>query len=329
MSAPATSLSVVTGDTVHLSGLQDNASAFQDGPQHRRSSCKNIETLIAVGTQSGKVLIFNLLGIAVHEIVMDRPVVSLEWVGDMSAPSILPVPASLSPQPNLVIDMLIDEIGEIEEVSLEHAVEDGRSSIRRERLGRQPQISQPPLSISDIVAEQWPEGTTIVPSQHSLTETSTAVPSHQSPGSNQSIPGTDRAGLLDGQAPRQMLCQQNPTSTGHQSAHFLPPRQSCYMSLGSMSSEEDFFTPPVTRHSSSCQRTLGARVELDIPKMSTSSIRDRQQFPIHIRQHNILTAKNYDDGKRREVVIDRTTECLDSTSTKPSKTVTATRYPCA
>lgn len=45
--------------------------------------------MIAVGTQAGKVLVYNVLGLLVHEIVVDMPVRALEWVGDMSAPSTL------------------------------------------------------------------------------------------------------------------------------------------------------------------------------------------------------------------------------------------------
>jgi hypothetical protein len=50
------------------------------------------ETLIAIGTQAGKVLVFNILGLLVHDIAMDVSVIAVEWVGDMSAPSALPNP---------------------------------------------------------------------------------------------------------------------------------------------------------------------------------------------------------------------------------------------
>ena len=48
------------------------------------------ETFIAVGCQTGKILVYNVLGLWVYELSMDGPVVSLEWVGDMAGSSTLP-----------------------------------------------------------------------------------------------------------------------------------------------------------------------------------------------------------------------------------------------
>jgi hypothetical protein len=65
------------------------------------------ETLIAIGTQAGMVLIFNLLGLLIHEIVMDVPIIGIEWVGDMSGPLVMlkrVTPVSLESRP--VMEML-------------------------------------------------------------------------------------------------------------------------------------------------------------------------------------------------------------------------------
>lgn len=72
---------------------------------------KGAETLIAIGTQAGKVLIFNILGLLVHEIEVKAPVISVEWVGDLSAPSILPNrnPSTLL-EPCLAINSSADDI---------------------------------------------------------------------------------------------------------------------------------------------------------------------------------------------------------------------------
>ena len=48
------------------------------------------QTFIAIGTQGGKVLVFNVLGLLIHEVTLSDPIVAVEWVGDMSAPSMLP-----------------------------------------------------------------------------------------------------------------------------------------------------------------------------------------------------------------------------------------------
>ncbi|EFQ87927.1 hypothetical protein PTT_16381 [Pyrenophora teres f. teres 0-1] len=49
-----------------------------------------LEILIAVGTLAGKVLVFNILGLLIHEVVLDSPITAVEWVGDVPPPSILP-----------------------------------------------------------------------------------------------------------------------------------------------------------------------------------------------------------------------------------------------
>ncbi|KAJ4333134.1 hypothetical protein N0V87_007863 [Didymella glomerata] len=87
-----------------------------DSPGDHETTFKGFETLIAVGTQAGKVLIYDVLGLLIHEIVMNKPVRVVEWVGDMSVPSILPTMESpLSPQPGPVIKKLMEGVGEIEE----------------------------------------------------------------------------------------------------------------------------------------------------------------------------------------------------------------------
>ena len=47
------------------------------------------EIFIAVGCQTGKVLVYNVLGLLVYEITMEASVVALDWVGDMKGTSVL------------------------------------------------------------------------------------------------------------------------------------------------------------------------------------------------------------------------------------------------
>jgi hypothetical protein len=82
-----------------------------DATEEEESEYEGSQTLIAIGLQSGKVLIFNVLGLLVHEIQVDHLVIALEWVGDMSAPSILPNRvSSLSPEPGPVIGALFEDM---------------------------------------------------------------------------------------------------------------------------------------------------------------------------------------------------------------------------
>lgn len=64
---------------------------------YTRDGCEDRETFIAVGCQTGKVLVYNVLGLLVYEVSMDGLVVSLEWIGDMTGPSTLPTRKSSLP----------------------------------------------------------------------------------------------------------------------------------------------------------------------------------------------------------------------------------------
>ncbi|KAF1949948.1 hypothetical protein CC80DRAFT_554849 [Byssothecium circinans] len=97
---------------------------------------------IAIGTQAGKVMVFNVLGLLVHEVDMGASIVALEWMGDMSAPSILPNRrGSLPPYPFIeeaqpVLDTLLQEI-----VSPSEDEEDGtvkKTAFSTKRADRSP-----------------------------------------------------------------------------------------------------------------------------------------------------------------------------------------------
>ncbi|KAF2202517.1 WD40 repeat-like protein, partial [Delitschia confertaspora ATCC 74209] len=91
-------LSVNLGKPNKSVGRTQKAVNFSDSTiEVEELPYQGIETLIAIGIQTGKVLIFNILGLLVHEVVLDFPVIGVEWVGDMSAPCPLPRRASMSP----------------------------------------------------------------------------------------------------------------------------------------------------------------------------------------------------------------------------------------
>jgi len=78
-----------------------------DAAEDVKEVYEGVETLIAIGTQAGKVLIFNILGLLIHEIALGVSVTAVEWVGDMTAPSLLPIRgSSLSPEPRSVVDIV-------------------------------------------------------------------------------------------------------------------------------------------------------------------------------------------------------------------------------
>jgi hypothetical protein len=91
---------------------------------------EGFETLIAVGTQAGKVLVYNILGLLIHEIDLGISVTAVEWVGDMTAPPALPARASsLSPKPCPVVETVgtersissdEEEMGTVKKVTFSH-----------------------------------------------------------------------------------------------------------------------------------------------------------------------------------------------------------------
>jgi hypothetical protein len=84
-----------------------------DATEENDEIYEGLQTLIAIGTESGKVFVFNCLGLLVREIIMEKPIIALEWVGDMSAPSLLPNHiSSMSPEPQPVVDTILVDIEE-------------------------------------------------------------------------------------------------------------------------------------------------------------------------------------------------------------------------
>ena len=112
--APATCLAIGRADAV-LS-LRSTASV-KSGTRHSELSVLRDSfdqasvsrrpekgAVLAIGTQSGKVLVYNLLGLLVYEAAFSEPILELEWVGDLSGAPPTPSPAtssvSITPMPS-------------------------------------------------------------------------------------------------------------------------------------------------------------------------------------------------------------------------------------
>ncbi|CAO2657145.1 Nn.00g032710.m01.CDS01 [Neocucurbitaria sp. VM-36] len=125
VSGPATCLSVVSKGKVTIPN--ENGAAYA-GTIHEGQ-----DTLIAIGSQAGKVLVFNNLGLLVHEITMGVPIINVEWVGDMSAASSLPNRRSPFPlEPPTVMGSLMEEI---EEAANEQSGTVKRTALPKTRIG--------------------------------------------------------------------------------------------------------------------------------------------------------------------------------------------------
>ncbi|KAF2132311.1 hypothetical protein P153DRAFT_311176 [Dothidotthia symphoricarpi CBS 119687] len=111
VSGPATCLSVVSNGIASSKRRKNKTGLLGgDAMEDTEPVYEGSEVLLAIGTQVGKVLIFNVLGLLMREILMNGPVVAVEWVGDMSAPSVLPNRvSSMSPESHPVMTALVEE----------------------------------------------------------------------------------------------------------------------------------------------------------------------------------------------------------------------------
>jgi hypothetical protein len=115
-----TCLCIESTGPIYTSGRkQRDVILSGDGHGDEEATCEGAEILIAVGTQTGKAFVFDILGLLVREVSVDAPIIAIEWVGDMSAPSVLPsrrASSILSPTPfspvassQPILEILMDE----------------------------------------------------------------------------------------------------------------------------------------------------------------------------------------------------------------------------
>ncbi|KAF1947320.1 hypothetical protein EJ02DRAFT_334560, partial [Clathrospora elynae] len=113
VSGPGTCLSLCTEGPILSTGRNDKTVLLGgDASEVTGKVYEGSEILIAIGTQAGKVLVFNILGLLIYEIAMEVAVIAVEWVrGDMSAPPVLPgrIMSSMLREPRLVMETLMEE----------------------------------------------------------------------------------------------------------------------------------------------------------------------------------------------------------------------------
>jgi hypothetical protein len=243
-----------------MQGPRSNTSLLHDDMVNRQQTGEPTNTLIAVGTQVGKVLIFDILGLLIHEIAMDVAVRSVEWVGDMSAPPVLPARSSSSPESNSVINALIEEIGDIESL-IQHlnAVRDET----QEQTNEQTPMTTPVASaLKDVTAKPLTPAafSSPAPSQadslyrlDAPREHGGTPPSTQTSVGNQAIVAARGRDTLDPGTRKQTRTRKmsiaNPRCKHRASSSEL----SYHLSPGARSSQPEYFTASSTRHSSTRQ----------------------------------------------------------------------------
>ncbi|KAF2260404.1 WD40 repeat-like protein [Lojkania enalia] len=127
-----TSLAIHCSGTIRSMGREDITVLINgDATEDAANVHETMEILIAIGTRGGKVQVFNVLGLLIHDITVRAPIISLDWVGDMSEPSVLPSRhispvGPTCPPPRLVLDIPLDQH--------EDGTDEGLGTIRRTRV---------------------------------------------------------------------------------------------------------------------------------------------------------------------------------------------------
>jgi hypothetical protein len=82
----------VTGDHSVISRNRNDKTELptRDATEDKDQVYNTSRTLIAIGTNGRKVLVFNLFGLLIHEFATDVPVIGIEWVGSMPGHLVLP-----------------------------------------------------------------------------------------------------------------------------------------------------------------------------------------------------------------------------------------------
>lgn len=241
-----------------------------DAAGDHETTYEGFETLVAVGTQAGKVLIYDVLGLLIHEIVMNKPVRAVEWVGDMSAPSILPTMESpLSPQPGPVIKKLMEGVGEVEEepvqgTNAETEPREGTEIVRASGIEKKSTVSfstptrhrssiwQPPNDLQSLTDKYHPAAqlskAEVPTPRSSETMMSGALPvPSKAPRKVDSTTSQSGFNSSNVRAHHQARVEQGSTVPARRPRRLCASEASCCPLRTSASSSQDFFTPPSTR----------------------------------------------------------------------------------
>lgn len=239
-----------------MQGQRFDTSFLHDDTVTQEQTREPVNTLIAVGTQIGKVLIFDILGLLIHEIAMDVAVRSVEWVGDMSAPPVLPARSSSSLESNPVTNALIEEIGDIESLIYNrNALQDKT----QEQTTEQSPMSIPLASSSTNVTAKLLTPAAIsspkssqadslyrldAPRRHGGTPIST-----QTSVGNQALVAASGRDVLGSEARKRVQTRKMSIKNSRRKHRACSSEHSCHTSPGARPSQPDIFTASSTRHS--------------------------------------------------------------------------------
>lgn len=275
---------------------------------------------------------------------MDKPIRSIQWVGDMSAPAILPKRRSpLSPEPGPVIKKLMDEVGEIEEAPLQSINVTERPQDELEETGtlgfnKKPTVSFSTTNPHHSVLSRSPNGlhypkdkikSVAQPPKAKLpslrlsdTMMSGALPvSWQSPKLVNSTKDPSIADTSTVRVCRQPRVKKAPMAQPRQSQRVCPSKASCCSLRRSASSSQDFFTPPSTRFPS-VRKVESRDKTTQRSSESLPAVREKRLKPLRISSGDSFSLSEYGQSNREWPVV-RSTGRLDSAKAKLSRPAAA------
>lgn len=304
--SPASALSIAsTKVPLHNDTAQDHRQAEEAAEAH-----------VAVGTQAGKVLLFNMLGRPLHGIDLEEPVVSIEWVGDMSARSMLLArDLASTPEPGPVIMSLIREVGDIEgEVS--RPCEQQRKPLEREDvLQRRVLVNQRTESFKDAdqvrtqAISRYSQPMYPPPQPlHAHTRTPLTLPTCSTHPPYQPTTFSISPPLRSPLSKDPVVCtgkaiwnlrkrsRSKAAPTMARSRHQRRRRSACCSSRQERSEEQEFFTPPATRWPSLKEGRMEERVLLEArnqePEVMITPAARRSRLFVAERSQPVVTASS-------------------------------------
>lgn len=181
---------------------------------------------------------------------MDVAVRSVEWVGDMSAPPVLPARGSSSLESNPVINALIEEIGDIESLI------DNRNAAQyktQEQTTKQTPISIPVALSSTNVTAKLSTPAAISSQNSSQADSLYRLDTPREHGGtsvgNQAIVAASGRDILGPEAGKQARTRKMSITNSRRKHRACSSEHSCRTTPGARSSQLDLFTASSTRHS--------------------------------------------------------------------------------
>ena len=264
---------------------------------------------------------------------MNVPIISVEWVGDMSVPSSLPNHKPFpSPEPGPAIKSLMTGVGEIEDEERKDATEDKDPPGQPSDSGSPVLVRRPNVSFSNKAQEQTPHSpagqfpnglqvsssllrrTIQWPKTDIFIRARNGTKTHSSPSTSSTRlfssrelsdwPDHEKAQIQD--ARKWAHTRKAPAVTPRRARRVRASRKSSCCNQRSGSSEQEFFTPPSTRHPSTRKDKGKGKVFESSPAIESSVMSQKRHKPLRMSNDD-TAASSYNVSGQGSRSVTRTT----------------------